>query len=454
MDRLIFTTAVAILAFGGGLLAAHFESFPYPQAMSAAKTARSIVFGGDTGAEGRYIVKRDVPHAEIASARWERATTGGADRSVLVFGGRGQFLDICPQTGCAGVRYDASGTVVESWPLLLDDIMAADGVAGEYPRESLSYLRDAYAYPTGVNRYPDGDLQIIFQAAGSVFPFGWGIARIAPDGTPRWYRNDYSHHWAHMLDDGTTLTPTLRVGDGPIPVTVGYETPDTPPTRRDIDCVTGRPQIDTMAIIAPDGTLRREIELLEPMLASHFTGLLSETTDPCDPLHLNYIDVVEAGDADDLPRKVVLSFRNISAFGVFDLESGTYDGIYAGSFVRQHSVHHLGGTQFVMFDNLGGDASGGGSRVLVFDTATMAERVVFPQPDTPGIFSRNAGHIDLSPDRRSVLVSFSAAGQGVEVDIATGAVLSTFTNVHPLVGEGGEDAAALYRLYGMSYEDD
>ena len=137
-----------------------------------------------------------------------------------------------------------------------------------------------------------------------------------------------------------------------------------------------------------------------------------------------------------MPGDLVVSLRNLSAFAIVDPASGAIKRVVRGGFLQQHAVHHLGGSRFLMFDNLGGDADGGPSRLLEVDLTTGAERRVFPVPGLPepfrGAFSRVAGHVDISPDRQRALVAYSEYGRIFEVDLASGRPLLTYDNLHDL----------------------
>ena len=102
-----------------------------------------------------------------------------------------------------------------------------------------------------------------------------------------------------------------------------------------------------------------------------------------------------------------------------------------GSFVHQYSVKHLGGSEFILFDNEGGYAQGenGGyrySRALVVALASGEERVVFPRTPGAAVVVCVRGHLSLSPDRTRVVASFNRMGRAVEVRIADGAALAEF----------------------------
>ena len=110
-----------------------------------------------------------------------------------------------------------------------------------------------------------------------------------------------------------------------------------------------------------------------------------------------------------------------------------------GTFNYQHSVQHLGGSEFLLFDNHGADASAGPSRVLLVDISgdSVREQTVFPTAETTEefkLFSHNRGNISISLDRERVLVASSNQGIALEVRLSDGVILNVFRNVHDLTG--------------------
>ena len=84
---------------------------------------------------------------------------------------------------------------------------------------------------------------------------------------------------------------------------------------------------------------------------SPYSGVLRQSTNGCDPLHLNFIDVVRddlpAGIEGIEPGDIVVSLRNISAFGIIDAGSGDLKRLVRGTFIQQHSVQHLSGSRYI-----------------------------------------------------------------------------------------------------------
>lgn len=253
----------------------------------------------------------------------------------------------------------------------------------------------------------------------------------------------------------------IEIGDQPL-------RPRRGPSKVTLGCDTGHPRLDGLEVLDGDGTVVREIGVASALLESPMSALVLETTDGCDPLHINSVDVIgpDAGPGLD-PGDLVVSLRNLSAFVILNWQSGTLERVVRGSFIQQHAVRHLEGSKFLLFDNQGANldsdgAQSGPSRLLEVDLATGKERTIFPSADVPPElatpFSRYHGQIDISEDRRRALVSFTDAGRGFEIDLSTGEVLFAYDNVHDLTGVEAAPRelranAARASLYGMKYLD-
>ncbi|MEM9736166.1 MAG: arylsulfotransferase family protein, partial [Pseudomonadota bacterium] len=308
--------------------------------------------------------------------------------------------------------------------------------------ETLAFDPRSQLRPISVRPYPGGDYIVTFNATGGLFPYGGGIGRVASDGTPRWFRFDYTHHWANLAEDGTILVPGMRIG-------TAADGQRLPPRAR---CKSNRPMIDTLRVIDGDGAILREIDLYEALLDANFEGLLATTHNPCDPLHLNFVHPIGADATAGLtPGDYLVSLRNISAVAVIDRITGAVKRMIHGNFEHQHAAQHIGGSKIVLFDNWGGDLDGPASQIVEIDLATGAERTVFPIPggdqEIPDRFSLYAGTINLSPDRRRILTAYTWNGHGYEIDLATGTLLGVYENRHPT--GGGETAR--YYLFDLSY---
>lgn len=458
---IVFMMSAMLLAFFAGVAVMERRIFPYQHLQDGIKTLRFTYRQlRDTPFFGNFSarIEENADLDSLSGARFRRlGDVGPLPGSVLVSGGLNQFLDVCPEFGCIAVEIDRDGAILRGIPFRPAEILAADLTGGVFEREGASSRPERLFRPIGVAPYPDGDLLVTFQSIGDsgAFPFSMGVGRVDPDGNPRWFRFDYSHHWSLILPDGGALVPALDVADGEMRVVDGDR-------ESVIRCETGRPQIDYIQVIDADGAVVGRYDFATDLATGNWSMALLETIDGCDPLHLNYVDVVGPDDAPEAGLSagdLILSLRNISAVAVLDGSSGALKNLIMGDFMQQHAVQHISGSRLLMFDNWGGDTAGRPSRLLEIDAATGASRRVFPLEggfEGAPVYSRVAGHLDISADRRRAVVAFSGAGRAFEVDIETGTPLWVYESLHDITR--GRGAPRAYRgrpvrgdIYSVEY---
>ena len=174
-----------------------------------------------------------------------------------------------------------------------------------------------------MRKYENGDLLVIFNYANSS-PSKGGVARIEPDGNPVWVRDDYSHHWPTLFtaSDGeeVALVPGTMIEHVPVRSRLSSGI-----SRIDIECPAAQGnQVDYVKLLGADGSVLQEIRIVDEIIESPFAAMLFHSTDPCDLLHLNYIDRIRddvQGIPGVSPGDYVVSLRNISAFGIMDGET-------------------------------------------------------------------------------------------------------------------------------------
>ena len=450
LPLILFVIAIALSIFGYGMLVERQRVFPYWIVHDGIKTGKVLLDSMTV----EFQSFSEVPPAELGSKRVEFVAGNGLTAPILWTGGHFQFSEYCP-SGCLAVEYSRTGEVVHAYPLRLDELeKAKDRVVDrdEFPYEyspGFSFVSDTF--PIGISRYSNGDLLVIFHYH-SAFPYGAGVARIDRDGHVIWFRSDYSHHWPYLLDDGTALVPSYRIDREPVFLQI-----------RDMKMQLGRDDVlyrDMVHVIDKDGQLLKYIDILEALLASPYAPISRFALHRRDPLHLNYIHQLgdDAGGAWDIvPGDLVVSLRNLSAFAILDWESGRVKRVIRGNFFMQHSVHHLEGSTFLMFDNWGQDEVGGPSRLLMIDFADGRETTIFPNQRTPeslrDLFSEFHGDIDISADRRRALIAFTKEGMGVEVRLSDGAVLNIFRSccTSGQVPDRLKSRNDLFPMYGLRY---
>ena len=390
--------------------------------------------------------------AQVAAARLEFPGGGGLADPVLFQGGNGLFRDLCPDAGCLAVVHAGAGDIVRAYPWRVEEMEAASIVdAAAYPYErplGWSFADNAYLF--GMDIYPDGDLLVVFHAQNT-FPSGLGGARIAPDGEPRWYRPDFSHHWP-VLDEGG---PGLRKGqrETPLEFDVGWQT-------EKMNCPLTDLKDEYVTFIDGQGRLIRAISVLDALADSPYSGFLKRVRDSCDPAHLNFVHRLgpDAGGAPNMqPGDIVISLRELDAFALLDRDDYRVKRFVRGSFQAQHSVRHLTRAQFLLFDNWGTDGRHDPSRVMQVDLATGREITVFPADATPdsvrSMFTEAKGHFDISPDRRRILIS-RASNRGLEIRLADGQILTVFHSLHDVSHHPEFPATAIGEAWRFQRDDD
>ncbi|MEM9386268.1 MAG: arylsulfotransferase family protein [Pseudomonadota bacterium] len=451
-----FMLSPVILGFLLGVYVGAEEVFPYKHIRDARNTLSSLASLLEKRKHPSFQRFSEYDVADLSQLRIESDPSASPDDSYLFFGGLNQYRELCPEQGCAAVHMAGTGEVLHAYPYRPEEIFAANS-ATEHPHEFLQFDPAQDMRPVSAKLLPGRDLLVIFARTkdAQVFPFGTGVARIAPDGQPRWYRFDYSHHWPSPSVGDHLLIPAARVRT--TPVELAWHARDSymlPCSAKTYD--------DTVQVMNPAGDVLEEISILTALEQSPFRGLLEQTTDPCDPLHLNFIDVVRDTDPtveDITTGDWVLSLRNLSAFAIVDSNNGRIKRVIRGSFSQQHSVQHLTGPRYLLFDNKGGNWDGGPSRVLELDLATGSERTVFPTAAHLDrhrkLFQKAVGHLSISKDRTRVIATFTSYGLAFEIRLADGRLLREFRSIHdvsdvPTLAARGT-TAAVFELFGVEY---
>jgi hypothetical protein len=276
----------------------------------------------------------------------------------------------------------------------------------------------------GMDFGQDGSLVAVFQA-NNTFPYQVGIAKFDRAGKLLWRHDDFSHHWPTVGPDGQIYTPYMKLATN-LRFAGG--------TRVPIECKSNQIYLEGVRVLGPDGTVRHEFNLADGLLKSDYPGLLYGIRDGCDHLHANGISLLNVAAAVKLGAKagdLLVSLRSSSALVVIDQSTGEVRKVIFGRSVAQHSPFVLPDGNILVFGNLGGERSKGGSRVLWIDSATNEARSIFPGTATRGasLYSDTRGVVDVSPDGKRILVTSSREGRVIEADIATGEALWSFDNV-------------------------
>lgn len=451
----LFLLALAVGLIAYGIAIERYGIFPKAIIDDAARTGRATAESAQVRDTGRFREFSDTPLAGFPARRIEIAAGDALGDAMLIYGGRHQFRELCPEHGCLAVAVGPSGDVIHAWPFRPSAIHAANVAdEDEYPYEENGFSAERDMRLARLAQYPNGDLLAVFHLRNA-FPYAGGVARIDRDGHPRWFRRDYSHHHPLITEGDVAFVASLAIGDDILEVPDGERT-------HTYRC-DGKVYRSALNVLDGDGALLERIPVLDALLASPWSGIVADPEDPCDPLHLNSVGIVggnAVGDAGLAPGDVVLSLRQINAFAILDGETRALKRLARGSFFRQHDVVHLGGSAFLMLDNRGVERTLGVSRLLMVDLATGTETAIFPNERTPealrGLFTHFHGDIAVSPDGRRATASFPEEGVTVEVRLADGEALAVFRSLHDVSGldqfpDERLGRAAIFTQQGVDY---
>ena len=429
---LLLLGAVASSAYLTGLWTGVHDEYPSSALRSATMAYHTLSdkFSGDMPLARRWA---DFPPNQLSQHRISRKIPVEDDSNFLFGGGPGQYLDYCPGTGCAAVILRRDGSLVHAYPFRPNELRNKRTL--ELPYEEFMYDDARDTGIIGLTPLPNGDLIAVFDLQGSV-PYGGGVGRLDKDGHVLWYRRDYSDHWPALTENNEILTISHKIE------VKDQGEPFGDRLRMRVTCPAGKLS-DIIRVLGTDGSVKEEIPLLEALRASPYRSQIltsfnpvEQETDPCNLLHTNSVNPVSPEMAakfkDVQSGDLLVSFRNLSAVAIVGRLDRKLKHFFRGSFLFQHSAETAPGGNILLFDNVGGRTS---SRILLHDPSTGAERVIFPNADTPKdmqLFNLFGGNIDISPDGTRALVAFYNRSRGYEIRLSDGAVLTQFENVHDL----------------------
>ena len=434
-----------------------------------------------------------VASREASAKRIEFIAADRLHDPVLVGGGVGMFLEHCPPAphlglsgGCLAVEYSRNGEVSRAVPLRLQAIEEAN-IGSAYNWKGEDHLHRQVDWPElivrSVSPYPGGDL-LVHLEVGVPFPHNIGVARVAQDGQPRWFREDYSLPWPHIIDDNLALVRSRRPQSIAKTLRVNH--------KKKIACYENWERHDAINLIDGRGRLLDEIDLLEALLESPYSilfernfngrdnpaftnsihrdgpgfpqgggcnnpaftnsihhcrlaaGTLAGCSSPAFTNSIHQLGTEVSGANNIAPGDIVASLPFLNAFGIIDQNNRRFKELVQGSFIQQHAVRHLEKARFLMFD-LGNSPR----RLLMFDLATGKETILFPRdhtpthlrqivlPSLPPEYTRHVMfkvgiHLAVAPDRQRILFGQPRSGVAFELRLSDGRVLNIFRQLHDL----------------------
>ena len=231
---------------------------------------------------------------------------------------------------------------------------------------------DSHVYFRKATLYPNGDLLVVYEGVGDT-PYGYGLVKLDRNSEVIWRYLAHTHHDVDVGPDGRIYVLTHELVDRPLE---GFD--NLAPPRLD----------DFLVVLSPDGKELQKVSLVHAVAASAYPHLLHTVSSyaVADPLHANGVDLITEEDAAQFAfgqaGQILLSFRELGAIGVLDLDTEELVWATRGPWIGQHDPDILPSGNILLFDNYGHfDKPGGRSRVLEFDPATM--EIVWQYAGTP-----------------------------------------------------------------------
>lgn len=441
-SRLLFFFALIALAFTYGFVSHWQRVFPYQLIREAYVAFNALLeLGEDEKQPGVAFYETARIHEKLAKP----LTANAGQENIFVLGGKNTFRDEESDTGVLAWITDRDGNVLHAWKHM-ENLWS--------PIENRDVIGPTWrSYPFGAHIFPNGDILVSFQGR-RVFPIAMGLAKFDKDSNLLWKRNGFYHHSFSVGPEGEIYTPELIIAESPLQI-ADHE--------KFITCENGEFTYDALAILDQNGERTKIIDLLDVLIKSDLAGLFNsnrqthEEIETCDPMHLNDVRILTEDLADQFPGfsagDLLLSFRSLNGVGVLDKETLLFKWFYVGAPHHQHSPRFHKDNWIMIFDNYGGSTSRGISRAILVDVVSENIRTVFPQPDAEfpdrPFHSATAGHIDIEPSRKRMLVSWTHQGLIWEIDIDSGDVLWELINTHRVNDKWGRMS-----VYTAKYVDE
>jgi hypothetical protein len=342
-NHLFLAAVMLIVLVSGGVLTAA-GIFPGPQIARAYEGGRALY--------DKLTAYQDV----YATDLWYAAR--GAGRGVTVHHPLRVQNGVTLYTSgheAAAYLIGMDGEVLHEWRRPFSTVWNEDAAVKWPQPDSHVYFRKAIVYP-------NGDLLAVYEGVGDT-PYGYGLVKLDRNSEVIWSYLEHAHHDVDIGPDGRIYLLTHAFVDEPLE---GFGKIASP--RLD----------DFLVVLSPEGEELKKISLIHAVAASEYRHLLYGVAAfaVADPLHTNTVDLITEQAAANFAfgeaGQVLLSFRELGAIGVLDLERAALVWVTRGPWLGQHDPDILPNGNILLFDNYGHfEKPEGRSRVIEFNPETM-----------------------------------------------------------------------------------
>lgn len=376
VTRALFYTASLFLVFLLGFAVSYFEVWPYGFLARALDEGRTLVSDEESPVPHHMHPPR---HDLVGVAVYGESGPVPAAEADPRPGEYTLLTSYWPESGLSpGIRLiDRRGRVVHSWDVDIREIWpqsALEGTIARLQSEQRNYIH-------GTHLFENGDVLFNIEYLG--------LVRMDAAGDVVWLLDRHTHHSVERADDGNFWVCEMRL------VT------DPGEARRRFPGLSPPMFEDRVLKVSPGGEVLEEISVLELVFNSdHRTRLWVCTgyvSMPMDLLHLNDVEPLPAGMADEYPLfeagDLVVSLRSLSMVFVFDPDSGRIKWARTGNLLLQHDPDFIGKGWISIYDNRSDRTMDGrvlgGSRLIAVRPHTGELRRIYPAPDSPSGHERH-----------------------------------------------------------------
>jgi len=354
LDRLFYALSIAgILSLGfiAGSLSAHFN-WPTDRVISEAIEAVNALD------KKRKSGNRAAKEAGEITVKESRAVTKpGAYQGYTLY---------TPKMESRAILVDMNGKEVYSWHKPFSEVWPDLSHLKNPMPDSNVYFDDAYLYP-------NGDLLAIYAGSGDT-PYGYGLAKLDKNSNVVWRFDKRVHHRLDVTPDGHIYILTQEMAN----------------VSKDPDLKFAEGKIariikEWLVILSPDARVIKQVSLSRAFLDSPYAKLLFDKMNNNPPakrwdfLHSNSVDVLTPEMAKHFPMfkagQVLISFRELHALAVLDVESEKIIWLAQGEWKLQHDAEFVSDGSIMLFDNRG--KSPRASRILKYNHQTKISTVAY-----------------------------------------------------------------------------
>lgn len=348
IDRILqaaFILALLGMAFVAGAVATAAGTLP--------GSAIARAYEGGRALYARMTQYQDVYRSDL----WfpERRTDRGVTRHDPAHAQQGATLYTSGHEAAA-VLISMEGEVLHEWRRPFSSVWPPGTGAPLKPQP------DEFVFFRKVIPFPNGDLLAIYEGVGDT-PYGYGMVKLDRNSEVIWRYAGHTHHDVDVGPDGRIYVLTHEFTTDEL-----VNLDRLAPPRLD----------DFLVILSPDGEELKKIRLIDLVADSPYRQVLYTVSSYAlaDPLHANDVDVITGEQAAVFrfgeAGQVMMSFRELGAVAVVDVEEERLVWLTRGPWIGQHDPDILPNGNILLFDNYGNYRHPEGvSRVIEFDPATM-----------------------------------------------------------------------------------